>query len=94
MLKGFIHKLCHTFFEERGGVKNLEKCEEALYAYDQSDNALQQKRNTLLVCKLYTMAIRVVEFFKKFERFLHKNQHTKRKLSNCENWVNGGVVKS
>ena len=25
----------------------------------------------------------------KFERFLHKNQHTKRKLLNFENWTNG-----
>ena len=27
------------------------------------------------------------------ERFLHKNQHTQRKLLNFENWVNGEVLK-
>ena len=31
---------------------------------------------------------------KKFERFLPKNQNTKRKLLNFENWVNGEVSKS
>ena len=25
----------------------------------------------------------------KLERFLHKNQHTQRKLLNFENWTNG-----
>ena len=29
----------------------------------------------------------------KLERFLPKNQHTQRKLSNFENWVNGEVSK-
>ena len=29
----------------------------------------------------------------KLERFLPKNQHTKRKLSNFENWCNGEVSK-
>ena len=29
----------------------------------------------------------------KLERFLHKNQHTQRKLLNFENWVNGEVSK-
>ena len=29
----------------------------------------------------------------KLERFLHKNQHTQRKLLNFENWVNGEVLK-
>ena len=29
----------------------------------------------------------------KLERFLSKNQHTKRKLLNFENWVNGEVSK-
>ena len=29
----------------------------------------------------------------KLERFLHKNQHTQRKLMNFENWVNGEVLK-
>jgi hypothetical protein len=27
----------------------------------------------------------------KLERFLHKNQHTQRKLLNFENWINGGL---
>ena len=27
----------------------------------------------------------------KLERFLPKNQHTKRKLLNFENWINGGL---
>ena len=30
----------------------------------------------------------------KLERFLPKNQHTQRKLSNFENWVSGEVSKS
>ena len=30
----------------------------------------------------------------KLERFLPKNQHTKRKLLNFENWVNGELSKS
>ena len=29
----------------------------------------------------------------KLERFLPKNQHAQRKLSNFENWVNGEVSK-
>ena len=33
-------------------------------------------------------------FQAKLERFLHKNQHTQRKLLNFENWVNGEVSKS
>ena len=43
------------------------------------------------------MAIRVVSFQTggtKLERFLPKNQHTQRKLSNFENWVCGEVSKS
>ena len=27
--------------------------------------------------------------YTKLERFLHKNQHTQRKLLNFENWTNG-----
>jgi hypothetical protein len=27
----------------------------------------------------------------KLERFLHKNQHTQRKLLYFENWINGGL---
>jgi hypothetical protein len=41
-----------------------------------------------------TMAIRVVEFSNgvtKLERFLHKNQHTQKKLLYFENWINGGL---
>ena len=46
-----------------------------------------------------TMAIRVVEFSKggrgtKLERFLSKNQHTRRKLLNFEFWINGELSKS
>ena len=43
------------------------------------------------------MAIGVVEFSSggtKLEIFLHKNQHTQKKLLNFENWVNGEVSKS
>ena len=43
-----------------------------------------------------TMAIRVVEFSSrglKLERFLHKNQHTQRKLLNFEFWINGELSK-
>ena len=29
----------------------------------------------------------------KLERFLHKNQHTQRKLLNFENWISGGPQK-
>ena len=38
-----------------------------------------------------SMAIRFVEFLNgvKLERFLPKNQHTKRKFWNFENWTNG-----
>jgi hypothetical protein len=42
------------------------------------------------------MAIRVVEFSKQGvqkERFLHKNQHTQRKLLNFEFWINGELSK-
>ena len=37
------------------------------------------------------MAVRVVEFSNGVYkiRFLHKNQHTQRKLLNFENWTNG-----
>ena len=31
---------------------------------------------------------------KKLERFLPKDQHTQRKLSNFENWISGEVSKS
>ena len=42
------------------------------------------------------MAIRVVEFSSgdtKLERFLHKNQHTQKKLLNFEFWINGELSK-
>jgi hypothetical protein len=44
------------------------------------------------------MAIQVVEFSKggggtKLERFLHKNQHTQRKILNFEFWINGELSK-
>ena len=45
---------------------------------------------------LITMAIRVVEFLSggtKLERFLHKNQHTQRKLLNFEFWINDELSK-
>ena len=38
------------------------------------------------------MALPVMDFKTrdtKLERFLHKNQHTQRKLLNFENWTNG-----
>jgi hypothetical protein len=45
-----------------------------------------------------SIAIRVVEFSSggggtKLEIFLHKNQHTLRKLLNFEFWINGEVSK-
>ena len=44
------------------------------------------------------MAIPVVEFsrggYTKLDRFLHKNQHTQRKLLNLENWINRKVAKN
>ena len=47
---------------------------------------------------IYSMAIRVVEFSNKrgakLERFLPKNQHNQKKLSNFENWVSGELSKS
>ena len=46
---------------------------------------------------VFSMAIRVVEFSNgdtKLERFLPKNQHTKRKLFNFEFWINGELSKS
>ena len=44
---------------------------------------------------MHIMAIRVVEFSNGGYNiiFLHKNQHTQRKLLNFENWVNGEVSK-
>ena len=45
---------------------------------------------------LLAMAIRVVEFLNggtKLERFLHKNQHTQRKLLKFEFWINGELSK-
>ena len=42
------------------------------------------------------ITIRVVEFSSgstKFERFLHKNQHTQRKLLNFEFWINDELSK-
>ena len=33
------------------------------------------------------MALPVIEF-QELERFLHKNQHTQKKLMNSENWTN------
>ena len=53
--------------------------------------------NSYLVC-LYKYGNMGCWVFKgkdtKLERFLHKNQHTQRKLLNFENWVNGEVSKS
>ena len=43
-------------------------------------------------CNLCLMAVRVVEFSSgvyKIRKILHKNQHTKSKLLNLENWTNG-----
>ena len=40
-----------------------------------------------------TSGIRIMAMVIKLERFLHKNQHTQRKLLNFENWVNGEVSK-
>ena len=54
------------------------------------------KRKPILPGFLLTMAIQVVEFSNggtKLERFLPKNQHTRRKILNFENWVNGEVSK-
>ena len=45
---------------------------------------------------IYTMAIRVAEFSSggiKLERFLHKNQHTQRKLLNFQFWITGKLSK-
>ena len=45
---------------------------------------------------LHSMAIPVVEFSNggtKLERFLHKNQHTQRKLLNFEFWIDGELSK-
>jgi hypothetical protein len=42
-------------------------------------------------CSFYNMALPVMEFQvqdTKLEFFLHKNQHTQRKLLNFENWTN------
>ena len=51
------------------------------------------------LCSRYfkSMAIRVVNFQAgdtKLERFLAKNQQTKRKLLNFDFWINGGLSKS
>ena len=46
---------------------------------------------------MLALVVRVVDFSSgggtKLERFLPKNQHTKRKLSHFENWCNGKVSK-
>ena len=45
---------------------------------------------------MINIAIQVVEFLggdTKLKRFLPKNQHTKRKLLNFDNWCNREVVK-
>ena len=42
------------------------------------------------------MAVRVLEFqagATKIEIFLHKNQHTQRKLLNFDFWINGKLSK-
>ena len=50
-----------------------------------------------LKCRIMlNMAIRVVEFSSGgtiLERFLPKNQHTRMKLLNFKNWVNGKLLK-
>ena len=50
----------------------------------------------MLLREIVSMVIRVVEFSNggtKLERFLPKNQYTRRKILNFENWVNGEVSK-
>ena len=45
---------------------------------------------------MQNMVVQVVEFSSggtKFERFLSKNQHTRRNLLKFENWCNGEVSK-
>ena len=46
----------------------------------------------LLPLEWPTMVVRVVEF-SSGGRFLHKNQHTQRKLLNFEFWINGELSK-
>jgi hypothetical protein len=45
----------------------------------------KEQRYTLWQYRLWTFKTRDT----KLERFLHKNQHTQRKLLNFENWTNG-----
>ena len=41
-------------------------------------------------CKLWQYGLWSFQTgYTKLERFLHKNQHTQRKLLNSENWTNG-----
>ena len=50
----------------------------------------------LFSCAFSFMAVRVVEFSSRgttLEIFLHKNQHTQRKLLNFEFWINGELSK-
>jgi hypothetical protein len=52
--------------------------------------------STLSLMRMSITAIWVVDFLSggyKLERFLHKNQHTQRKLLNFEFWINGELSK-
>ena len=43
-----------------------------------------------MVCRLWQYGLWSFQTgYTKLERFLHKNQHTQRKLLNFENWTNG-----
>jgi hypothetical protein len=67
-------------------------------AYLNNDSSCIHKCSFFLTyCCSRTMAIRVLEFSSggtKLERFMSKNQHTQRKLSDFENWVNREVSTS
>ena len=67
---------------------NLVSCD---YLYNQGNVAtLTYLLNELLAYRLWQYGLWSFQTgYTKLERFLHKNQHTQRKLLLFENWTNG-----
>jgi hypothetical protein len=67
---------------------NLWLNSEVYYSYDACNNSKRDSK--FLSNKLFTVAYGITGYgVTKLETFLHKNQHTQRKLLNFENWTNG-----
>ena len=95
--------ICASTLSANWGVQAIPNLM-ASELYSSEDRAIMKSfsrgvQSLLLFSSLMvsTMAIRVVDFSNrggtKLERFLHKNQHTQRKLLNLEDWISG-VLKS